>query len=102
GGVEVARTTTNGSGRYLFATMPDGDYRVCFDLGALPAPVANYTVTQAKAGQDATSDSDADATGCTPTTTLGVGRRADFGLDAGLVAVPNWVRVPPGGSASQQ
>jgi SdrD B-like protein len=89
GGVEVARTTTNANGRYLFATMPDGIYRVCFELGALPAAVANYTVTQANAGGDTTIDSDADATGCTPATTLGVGRRANFGLDAGLVAVPN-------------
>jgi hypothetical protein len=96
GGVDVARTTTNANGRYLFATMPDGVYRVCFDLGALPAAVADYTVTQANAGggADPDVDSDADPTGCTPATTLGVGSRANFGLDVGLVAVPNWVRDP--------
>jgi hypothetical protein len=113
GGVEVARTTTNANGRYLFATMPDGSYRVCFDLGALPAAVADYTVTQANAGDgaDLDVDSDADSTGCTPATTLGVGSRANFGLDAGLVAVPfrlrgqgrggrptSWKRLPAGES----
>lgn len=95
--VEVARTTTNANGRYLFATMPDGMYQVCVDLTALPAAVASYTVTLARAGDNTALDSDADQAGCTPSTPLGVGNRANFGLDTGLVAVP----VSPDGSGSQ-
>jgi hypothetical protein len=89
GDTETARTTTDAGGKYLFDNLPDGTYRVCFDLGALPDEVADYTSTRADAGADG-SDSDADpTTGCTPTTTLGVGKREDLTLDAGLVAPPN-------------
>jgi hypothetical protein len=87
-GTDVARTTTGPDGKYLFDNLTDGTHRVCFDITALPSPVADYTVTQADAGDDA-ADSDADTTGCTPTTTLGVGKREDLTLDAGLVAPPN-------------
>ncbi len=85
GGAEVARTTTNASGRYLFDNVPDGSYRVCVDLAALPAGVAHYAPTEPGAGTD-DLDSDADQAGCTPETTVGVGRRADRTLDIGLVA----------------
>jgi SdrD B-like domain len=91
-GIEAGRTTTNASGRYLFDNVPDGSYRVCVDLAALPAEVAHFAATEPDVGTDGT-DSDADPAGCTPRTTVGVGRRADRTLDVGL--------IPPGGSASQ-
>jgi hypothetical protein len=85
GGTEIARTATNASGRYLFGNVPDGAYRVCVDLATLPAEVAHYPVTLANVGTD-DLDSDADQSGCTQQTTVGVGRRADRTLDIGLVA----------------
>lgn len=91
-GVEAGRTMTNASGRYLFDNVPDGSYRVCVDLSTLPAEVVHFTVTEPDVGTDA-ADSDADQAGCTPATTVGVGRRSDRTLDIGL--------IPPGGSASQ-
>ncbi|MGW4215395.1 SdrD B-like domain-containing protein, partial [Lentzea sp. NPDC004789] len=84
-----ATTKTDAQGKYLFSDLPDGEYSVCFDIANLPAAVKDYTLTKANAGDDG-KDSDADpATGCTPTTKLGVGRREDLTLDAGLVAPPN-------------
>ncbi|GLZ35363.1 hypothetical protein Lesp02_75500 [Lentzea sp. NBRC 105346] len=84
-----ATTTTDAQGKYLFDNLPDGSYSVCFDIKNLPAKYADYVVTKQNAGDDA-KDSDADpATGCTATTTLGVGKREDLTLDLGLVAPPN-------------
>ncbi|TWP53400.1 hypothetical protein FKR81_05415 [Lentzea tibetensis] len=88
-GKELATTKTDDKGLYLFSDLADGTYKVCFDVKALPAAVADYTLTKPNAGDDA-KDSDADpATGCTAPTVLGVGKRQDLTLDAGLVAPPN-------------
>ncbi|SDX09283.1 Cna protein B-type domain-containing protein [Amycolatopsis xylanica] len=84
-GKQLGKTTTDASGKYGFGDLPDGTYQVCFDMAALPAAVAGYTLTKVDAGDDA-KDSDADpATGCTKTTVLGPDKREDLTLDAGLV-----------------
>ncbi len=79
-GGTVATKTTDASGKYLFDQLKDGTYQVCFDVANLPA---GYQPTQKDAGDDAT-DSDADADGCTPPTTLGADKREDLTLDLGL------------------
>ncbi|HET6708513.1 SdrD B-like domain-containing protein [Amycolatopsis sp.] len=88
-GKQLATTKTGPDGKYLFANLPDGSYQVCFDIAHLPAPVADYKLTKANAGDDG-KDSDADpASGCTPVVQLGVGKRENLTLDAGLVTPPN-------------
>ncbi|MCP3805227.1 carboxypeptidase regulatory-like domain-containing protein [Allokutzneria sp. A3M-2-11 16] len=88
-GAEVSKTTTDGGGKYLFEGMPDGSYKVCFALSALPADYAGYTPTTANAGDDA-KDSDADpATGCSAPVTVGPGARSNLTVDAGIVSPPN-------------
>jgi len=85
-----ATTKTDAQGKYLFDNLPDGTYKVCFDIANLPAAVKDYLVTKQNAGADDAKDSDADpATGCTQETTLGVGKRVDLTLDMGLVSPPN-------------
>ncbi|MBE8521919.1 hypothetical protein ILP97_31290 [Amycolatopsis sp. H6(2020)] len=88
-GKQLATTKTGPDGKYLFDGLKDGSYQVCFDIAHLPVPVADYKLTKPDAGDD-TKDSDADpATGCTPVVQLGVGKRENLTLDAGLVAPPN-------------
>ncbi|MFI6097042.1 SdrD B-like domain-containing protein [Lentzea sp. NPDC051213] len=84
-----ATTTTNAEGKYLFNDLPNGTYKVCFDLANLPAVVKDYKVTLQNAGGDDAKDSDAGADGCTAETTLGTGKREDLTLDLGLVSPPN-------------
>ncbi|WP_410644027.1 SdrD B-like domain-containing protein [Amycolatopsis sp. lyj-346] len=89
GGKQLAATQTGPDGKYLFDDLPDGSYQVCFDIAHLPAPVADYKLTKPDAGDDG-KDSDADpVSGCTPVVQLGVGKRENLTLDAGLVAPPN-------------
>ena len=84
-----ATVKTDAQGKYLFSDLPDGTYKVCFDLANLPAAVKDFKVTTANAGGDDAKDSDADAQGCTAETTLGAGKREDLTLDMGLVSPPN-------------
>jgi uncharacterized protein YuzE len=84
-----ATTKTDAQGKYLFSDLPDGTYKVCFDIANLPAAVSDYKVTLQNQGGDDAKDSDADAQGCTAETTLGTGKREDLTLDLGLVAPPN-------------
>ncbi|MET9634210.1 SdrD B-like domain-containing protein [Lentzea sp. NPDC006480] len=84
-----ATTKTDATGKYLFNDLPDGTYKVCFDLANLPAAVKDYKVTTQNSGGDDAKDSDADAQGCTAETTLGTGKRVDLTLDMGLVSPPN-------------
>ncbi|WAL66030.1 carboxypeptidase regulatory-like domain-containing protein [Amycolatopsis cynarae] len=79
-GTQVAMTTTGQDGQYTFEDMPDGAYQVCFDLANLPPVVADFTPS---AGGN---DSAADAAGCTRRVTVGLGKREDHSLGAGLVA----------------
>jgi hypothetical protein len=89
-GKELGATKTGPDGKYYFTDgLQDGTYKVCFDIKNLPAAVADYTLTKVNAG-DVTKDSDADpATGCTLPVTVGVGKRRDYTMDAGLIAPPN-------------
>ncbi|GAA3669201.1 hypothetical protein GCM10022267_64860 [Lentzea roselyniae] len=80
-------TTTGADGKYLFGDLPDGTYKVCF--GPMPAGMSDFQFTKPNAGDDA-ADSDADpATGCTSEVTLGLGKREDLTLDAGIHAPVN-------------
>jgi LPXTG-motif cell wall-anchored protein len=90
-GTQSATTTTDAGGKYLFDNLPDGTYSVCFDVSKLPAQYADYAVTKQNAADHNGTDSAADTTGCTTTTTLGAGHRADMTLDAGISAPPNKV-----------
>ena len=90
--VEIATTTTDGSGLYDFADLAPGAYFVEFDLGTLPT---GFVATLPNVGDDAL-DSDADpTTGRTaPTPFLVSGAVADLTLDLGAfdpVSVGNFV-----------
>ncbi|MEO6091291.1 MAG: SdrD B-like domain-containing protein, partial [Umezawaea sp.] len=79
-------------GKYLFTDLADGTYRVCFDIKNLPGDFSGYTLTTQNAAEHNGTDSAADqTTGCTEPTTLGIGHREDWYLDAGLVAPPNTI-----------
>ncbi|MFD4669667.1 SdrD B-like domain-containing protein [Lentzea sp. NPDC058450] len=80
-------TTTDANGKYLFEGMPDGTYTVCFDVKNLPDAVKDYTLTKTQAG-DPAKDSDP-AVDCAPPVQVGVGKRENLTVDAGLVAPPN-------------
>ena len=79
--VEIATTTTDGSGIYGFGDLAPGAYVVEFDLATLPT---GFVATAANVGDDAL-DSDADpTTGRTaPTPFLVSGAAADLTLDLG-------------------
>ena len=82
--------TTDAGGKYLFDNLPDGTYKVCFDLSKLPADYAGATWTKQNAASHDGTDSAADpATGCTPTTELKIGHREDLTLDGGIVTPLN-------------
>lgn len=92
GGIVIATTTTDATGKYLFDNLPDGTYQVCFSLGGIPAAYAGATFTrQNAAGHNGTDSAANPATGCTMTTTLGPGHRQDLTLDAGIITPPNSV-----------
>ncbi|PWK77486.1 SdrD B-like protein [Lentzea atacamensis] len=75
---------TDAQGKYLFDNLPDGTFTVCFDIANMPAAYAGYLPTRPDAGGDDAKDSDADATGCTPLTSLGSAKREDLTLDLGI------------------
>ncbi|WP_125777655.1 SdrD B-like domain-containing protein [Antribacter gilvus] len=80
-GAEVARTTSDANGAYLFAGLPMGDYTV--ELTGLPAGLA---LTGQDLGGDDALDSDADpATGRTGTVRLTPEQPDVLTVDAGLV-----------------
>ncbi|MFC0629188.1 SdrD B-like domain-containing protein [Kribbella deserti] len=77
--------TTARDGRYLFDNLPDGEYKVRFNISKIALPYRRCGLTVADAGNDDKVDSDADLLSkTTPVTKLGVGRRADLTLDAGV------------------
>lgn len=83
-GAEVARTTTDASGNYLFDDLPLGGYTVGFE--GLPD---GLLFTGAKLSGDPSTDSDADpATGRTGTVTLTPAVPDVTDVDAGLVTPP--------------
>ena len=79
-GKEIASTTTDSSGNYIFENLEPADYSIKFDLTSLPA---DYVATTKDAGDD-TKDSDADqSTGETAQTTLEAGEK-DLTWDLGI------------------
>ncbi|MFZ4842579.1 SdrD B-like domain-containing protein [Mycetocola saprophilus] len=60
-GTELARTTTNSAGRYVFDNLPAGSYKVRFELTAEQAKLYHFTTAGAD-GDNSGRDSDADAT----------------------------------------
>jgi protocatechuate 3,4-dioxygenase beta subunit len=76
-GKEVASTTTNAQGNYLFADVVPGDYSVKF---VMPQGIV---ATKADQGTDDTLDSDADASGVAAVT-LASGQHIDT-VDAGIL-----------------
>jgi uncharacterized repeat protein (TIGR01451 family) len=82
-GGQVAQTTTNAQGQYLFSNLAAENYSVTFS----PAP--NYTFTTGNAGSDRAIDSDADpVSGKTATFAL-IDGQALRTIDAGLVNPSN-------------
>ncbi|PJI86372.1 cadherin domain-containing protein [Yoonia maricola] len=79
-GNEIAATTTDADGQYLFDDLDAGTYSVLFD------EVDGFDFTTTDAGGDDTVDSDADqTTGQTGDIVLDIGE-ADLSVDAGFVA----------------
>nr|WP_052478055.1 SdrD B-like domain-containing protein [Kibdelosporangium sp. MJ126-NF4]CEL15671.1 FIG00503626: hypothetical protein [Kibdelosporangium sp. MJ126-NF4]CTQ93596.1 FIG00503626: hypothetical protein [Kibdelosporangium sp. MJ126-NF4] len=60
----ATKTVTDAAGKYLFDDVPDGAYRICFDVPK------KYLFTQAD--------------GCADTVTVGPGKRSVLSVDAGL------------------
>lgn len=83
-GNQVRLTTSGQDGGYSFDDVPDGSYQVCFDLANLPSAAADYT--PAKYVNDSAANP---ATGCTRSVTVGLGKREDRTLNAGLSAPAN-------------
>lgn len=71
-----SKTVTGPDGKYLFDGLPDGDYRVCFDL-KIPQ-YAGYLPTLQGKSSSALPD------GCAPTVTLGPGKRTQLDVDLGI------------------
>ncbi|GAB2560969.1 SdrD B-like domain-containing protein [Leucobacter ruminantium] len=74
------QTTTDANGKYLFAELASGDYRVTFDISGL----AGYVFTQKGAGSDPALDSNADPATGEAEVTLGKDTQ-DLTIDAGVV-----------------
>lgn len=77
-GNTIDQTTTDDAGNYSFSGLAAGDYTV-----TVVAPGA-YGFSAQGAGNDATADSDVDATGSTGVITLAAGE-SNLDVDAGLV-----------------
>ncbi|WP_233157328.1 MULTISPECIES: SdrD B-like domain-containing protein [Amycolatopsis] len=83
-GTQFAMTTTGPDGKYAFDDLPSGAFAVCFDLANLPPSAADFTPVEKSAASGADP-----ATGCTSAVTLGLGKREDTALNAGLAAPVN-------------
>ena len=91
-GATVATTTTDPLGYYVFSTLPNGTYRVCFDKATLPAAYADGSFTRQNAAGGNGTDSAANPnTGCTAYVTLGPDHMEDMDLNAGIVTPPNMI-----------
>lgn len=81
-GSELARTTTDTTGNYVFTDLAPGNYVVAFDTTTLPSGYA--VATQNAAGSTAANGSDANrTTGATGTITLTAGQ-SDLRWDMGI------------------
>jgi hypothetical protein len=79
-GTVITQTVTDASGNYQFDSVLPGEYRVRFDISALPSGCV-FGATNAGDGDN---DSDADNNGLTPCITLGAGE-TNTSVDAGLL-----------------
>ena len=80
-GTQIATTTTDSSGQYLFTEVMPGGYQVQFDLNTIPD---SYLVSPKDQGSDDGQDSDTDPnTGKTTMTTLEPGEN-DVSWDLGI------------------
>jgi hypothetical protein len=96
GATEVAATVTDGSGRYLFAGLAAGTYRVRFESPG------GFTPTIQDAGGDDAVDSDASsATGETVDFSLSPGEN-DLSWDAGFIRPPPPTTPGPGKTTTTQ
>lgn len=89
-GTIFATTRTAADGAYLLDDLPDGQYRACFDLSALPREFSTFRVPGS-------------ADGCTPGLTVGPKPREDLSVRVGLVTVapaivPAAAETPASGS----
>jgi hypothetical protein len=78
-GKERGRTTTGADGKYLFSTLPDGSYKVCF------ARIDGYDFSRREAGKPGDDSMAVLRDNCTAPVTLSADYRTDLTLDAGLV-----------------
>ncbi|WP_236790692.1 SdrD B-like domain-containing protein [Amycolatopsis sp. GM8] len=88
-GALVAATTTGPHGQYAFSHLPDGTYKVCFDVTKLPAQYADYQLTKPRAGNPGQDSAPDPAGGCTAPVELKAGHEQDRTLDAGLAPPVN-------------
>ncbi|MEO0861263.1 MAG: SdrD B-like domain-containing protein [Pseudomonadota bacterium] len=79
-GVQVATTTTDSTGDYIFTGLDAGDYYVVFEDSA----AQSKSFVAQNAGNDDTVDSDVDATGRSDTVTVVAGEETKD-VDAGVV-----------------
>jgi hypothetical protein len=100
-GTVLATTITDGNGRYQFADLCEGTYRVRFELPDIAGLVDEAWTVQG--GGDAASDSNADAAGLTDVIVVTDGT-VDMSWDAGIVGAmvsPTTVTtLPPAATTS--
>jgi hypothetical protein len=89
-GNAVTTTTTDAKGKYLFANLPVGSYKV-----TITSP-SGYVATTALAGSDRTVDS---STGTATSVSLTTDGASDLTLDFGVV-VPESLPMPTTGTSS--
>jgi LPXTG-motif cell wall-anchored protein len=81
---------TGPDGKYVFPSLPNGTYTVCFGLSELDTPYTDYVPTKPGAGDGNGKDSAADpATTCTEPVTVGVGQRSNLNEDLGIIPPVN-------------
>ncbi|TNC22946.1 hypothetical protein FG385_23685 [Amycolatopsis alkalitolerans] len=88
-GSPVATTTTGPHGQYTFSHLPDGSYKVCFDVTKLPVQYADYQLTKPRAGNPGQDSAPDPGSGCTAPVELKAGHTQDGTFDAGLAPPVN-------------
>jgi uncharacterized repeat protein (TIGR01451 family) len=96
-GATIGRAVTDANGLYLFDRLPPGEYRICFEVGTIPAGYG-LTIRDAS-GATRANGSDAAPNGCADSTTLAPGQR-DLDWDAGIWKAPPSPPPPSTGGSS--